>query len=227
MNTSVLRAAAACNVCHVVAISSTCVYPCNLSSFAEGDLHGGAPHETNMDYAMSKRMMHAHVDKLRSSTGWKPWKVLVPCNLYGPHDKFSAEVGHVVGGLVHKACGDAPTLNVFGTGRARRQLMHVDDFARIIERVLFDPAAPPEMICGPPADVCIADVAQIIAQAAGKSVSFETDRTDGQLRKLGDTAVLQRYLPQFKWTPLPEGLRCTLEWYRRHQIRDRGAPQPS
>ena len=144
-------------------------------------------------------------------------KVLVPCNLYGPHDKFSADVGHVLGALIGKACLPSPSLEVLGTGAARRQFMHVSDLARIIDAVLLGDhrtPIPDELICAPPEDFPIRDVAAMLGDMTGKTVAFDTSKTDGQLRKLGKTDKFQACFPDFAWTPLQEGLRTTLAWRR-------------
>ena len=85
----------------------------------------------NSGYAMAKRMMEIEVTKVRK-TGLN-WTCVIPTNMYGPHDKFSTSVGHVIGGLIVKAYDESKVhLDVYGTGIALRQFLYVEDFARIL-----------------------------------------------------------------------------------------------
>jgi len=210
INTNVMRSVLEFDVRHVLAVSSSCVFPAAEAEFDEDRLHAGAPHPSAADYAMAKRHMHVLCDKLRSRG--VNTTVLIACNMYGPHDVFDPPNGHVVGDLVAKASA-GPRLLVLGTGAAMRQFMYVRDFARIVWQAL-PMALPPALMCAPPdASISIRELAARIARLAGTTVEFDTTKSDGQLRKHCNTARFQRAFPAFEWTSLEDGLRATIDWH--------------
>lgn len=137
INTNVVDACVRFKVPKLIAISSTCVYPADPPSFpiTEEMLHLGPPHETNFGYAYAKRMMQVQIDAARKQFGFK-WSVVYPSNLYGPHDTFDLQRSHVVPALMMKMHAakeiGADTVELWGTGKATRQLTYVNDLARLL-----------------------------------------------------------------------------------------------
>ena len=215
MNTNVIKCALKFKVQNLIAISSTCVFPENACNFDESMIHSGAPHSSNADYAMSKRIMHLHVSKVRESTGYK-WNVLVPCNMYGPHDSFCPVNGHVIGSLIGKATSPSPTLEVYGTGKARRQFMYIEDFARIVSCVIKDPIWFQDLICAPKEEISIAETAEIVSNLTDKKIEYDKLKSDGQIKKCARSTNFDALFPEFKWTTVREGIHKTLEWYKQN-----------
>ena len=190
------------------------VFSDGLASFGEDEIHAGCPHPSNADYAMSKRMLHLHVDKVVRTTG-RNWKTLIPTNMYGPCDSFCPVNGHVVGSLIGKSLAAAPgPLKVFGTGCAKRQLMYVDDMAAIILQCLDAPLAVPAMICAPTEEVTIAEVSALIAGHGGRDLAYDDSYSDGQLRKFAISAHFETLFPDFQYTSVAEGIQKTVDWYK-------------
>jgi GDP-L-fucose synthase len=216
MNTNVIKCALKFQVRNLVEISSTCVFPERSSEFNESMIHDGAPHASNASYAMSKRLMHLHIARVRESTGYK-WNILIPCNMYGPYDSFCPVNGHVIGSLIGKATSQLATLQVYGTGRARRQFMYVEDFARIIAHVIHHPIWFQDLICAPKEEISIADTARIIANLTDKEIEYDETKTDGQLIKYASSVNFGSIFPDFKWTPFERGMQKTLEWYKQNK----------
>lgn len=212
MNTNVIKCALKYEIHNLIAISSTCIFPAEASEFNEHCVHNDAPHSSNADYAMSKRTMHLHVKRVREARGYN-WRVLIPCNMYGPHDSFCPINGHVIGSLIGKAMTQ-DVLTVYGTGKALRQFMYVDDFARIIRDILRRSNIYADLICAPPDEHRISDVAQLIASNVGIELTYDTTKTDGQIRKYGKSINFNQLFPGFEWTSLDEGIQKTLDWYR-------------
>lgn len=216
MNTNVIKCALKFQVRNLVAISSSCVFPERSGEFNESMIHDGAPHASNASYAMSKRLMHLHIARVRERTGYK-WNILIPCNMYGQHDSFCPVNGHVIGSLIGKATSQLARLQVYGTGKARRQFMYVEDFARIIAHVINHPIWFQDLICAPKEEISIADAARIIANLTDKEIEYDETKTDGQIKKYASSVNFDSIFPDFKWTPLEHGIQKTLEWYKQNK----------
>ena len=103
MNTNLLRACHEHDVDKVIAMGSTCMYPDVLDEYPmkEEELFNGAPPPDNFAYAMSKRVMAAQIDSYVKEYK-RDWSYLIPCNLYGEHDKYEEHHSHFVSALIKK-----------------------------------------------------------------------------------------------------------------------------
>ena len=136
--------------------------------------------------------------------------------MYGPHDSFCPVNGHVIGSLIGKATSQNSVMQVYGTGKARRQFMYVGDFARIVTHVIKNPFWFQDLICAPKEEVSIADSAQIIANLTNKAIEYDKTKTDGQLRKYASSTNFDSIFPNFEWVPLEKGIHLTLNWLRKN-----------
>jgi GDP-L-fucose synthase len=217
MNTNVLSEAAKNGTRRVVTMLSTCIFPDGLvEALTPEALHKGPPHFSNEGYAYAKRVSEVHARIINETTGTRV-TCLVPTNVYGPHDNFSLEDGHVVPALIHKAHiakKNGERLQVRGTGVAKRQFIHSSDLARIIAWAAESPEDPPPMIvCCAEEEYTIGHVAKVIAEATGVDIEF-VPGADGQMRKTavpgpGDFPPTQ--------VSLEVGLKSTVEWFRSAQ----------
>jgi GDP-L-fucose synthase len=214
MNTLVLREAVHHNVPRVVTMLSTCIFPDGVDLLDPDKLHVGPPHPSNEGYAYAKRVAEVHGRIIRETTNTSV-TALVPTNVYGPHDNFSLEDGHVVPSLIHRAwiaAREGTSLRVKGSGKALRQFIHADDLARIIVWSVENKDAPPMVVCCTTQECSIRRVATIIGHEFGVPVEF-VGGPDGQLRK--------RALPGPGDFPQPtvsleEGLHDTIEWFKKN-----------
>jgi GDP-L-fucose synthase len=145
----------------------------------------------------------------------------MPSNLYGPHDNFDPASSHVLPALLRRfdgarACG-APSVTIGGTGRARREFMHVDDLARACVFLLenYDEDAPINVGTG--RDVTIAELATLVAHTVGFTgdVLNDTSKPDGTPQKLLDVSRINA-LGWKAQIDLADGIAATYEWYRDH-----------
>ena len=143
----------------------------------------------------------------------------MPTNLYGPGDSFDLETSHVLPALIRKfheakALG-ARQVELWGTGRARREFCHVDDCAAACIH-LMDVYEDSEIInIGVGTDLTIAELAEVVRRAVGfqGDVLFDKSRPDGTPRKLVDVSRIF----SLGWRPaisLEEGVRATYQWYK-------------
>jgi GDP-L-fucose synthase len=151
----------------------------------------------------------------------------MPTNLYGPGDNFSLQSSHVLPALVRKfddaVASGATEVEVWGTGRPRREFLHVDDLADACVYLMDHYSDLPPVNVGWGEDVSIAELAGLVAQAVGFSgeLRFNTDKPDGTPRKLLDTTRLTG----LGWRPsrgLAEGIADTVAWYRANRAKIRG-----
>ena len=215
LNLHALDAAAEAGAGLFIGVSSACAYPrlCPVP-FVEEQLWEGYPEPTNGPYAQSKRLM-MDLGAAYAAEGRLRFTAPVLANLYGPGDATTAARAHVVADLLLRCLANPPELVVWGTGRATRELLHVDDAADGILACAEAPDAEPINI-GTGIEHSVAALAAAIAQAAGYTgpIRFDPSRPDGQPRKCLD---VRRAAARLGWTaaiPLEEGLARTAAWYR-------------
>lgn len=219
---NLLDCAVASGVERFLFLGSSCVYP----KFAEQPIREdalltGPLEETNLSYAVAKLAGIAHVQAIRRQHHL-PYITVMPTNLYGPGDNFDLESGHLLPSMLrrfHQAMRDGiPEVTCWGTGRPRRELMHVDDLAEAC-RVLLDCYDDPRPInAGTGRDMAIREVAELVAATIGYrgKIRWDSSKPDGTPQKLLDV----HRLSDLGWNakiPLEEGIRTTYEWYCVHE----------
>lgn len=213
INMNVIKVCALMNI-RLIACLSTCIFPDETSyPITEDMLHDGPPHSSNFGYAYAKRMM----DVMCASFSRLKYTLIIPCNIYGPHDNFNTESGHVVPSLIHKtylAKQDDVPLKVFGTGKPQRQFIYSFDVANIIIRLINVKDVPKRLIIAPNEEYNIHYVVHYIANAYQVEYTFDNDKEkDGQFKKTSSNRLLVSILPDFKFTPLKDGLNKTMDWF--------------
>ena len=139
--------------------------------------------------------------------------------MYGKYDNFSLENSHVVPGIIHRMHLDIKNRKCFmmyGTGKPLRQFIYTNDLARIIRKVLFDYRDSKPIICCGDDEISIKDLTYLIADINGydnKYINNDLSKSDGAMKKTVDNSYLKSLFPNFKFTPLREGLTKTIEWF--------------
>jgi GDP-L-fucose synthase len=203
-----------------VAIGTICAYPkFTPVPFKEEDLWAGYPEETNAPYGIAKKGLLVQSQAYRTQYGFNS-VYLLPVNLYGPRDNFDPRSSHVIPALIRK-CVEAvergdDVLEVWGTGRATREFLYVDDAAEGITLAAehYDGAEPVNLGAG--FEISIKDLAELIARLSGFKgrLVWNTSLPDGQPRRCLDTKRAAAYFGFRAGTPFEEGLRKTIEWYQ-------------
>uniref|UniRef100_A0A8B9SF54 GDP-L-fucose synthase n=1 Tax=Anas platyrhynchos TaxID=8839 RepID=A0A8B9SF54_ANAPL len=145
---------------------------------------------------------------------------VIPTNIFGPHDNFNIEDGHVLPGLIHKvylAKQSGSALTVWGTGKPRRQFIYSLDLARLFLWVLreYEEVEPIILSVGEEDEVSIKEAADAIVEAMDfkGELIFDTTKADGQFKKTASNAKLRRYLPGFQFTPFKQAVQETCAWF--------------
>ncbi|EKD80709.1 MAG: hypothetical protein ACD_40C00034G0003, partial [uncultured bacterium] len=149
-----------------VAVGTICAYPKFAPvPFKEEDLWNGYPEETNAPYGLAKKMMLVQSTAYRQQYGYNSI-FLLPVNMYGPGDNFSAKSSHVIPALIKKFVEakqqNLPSVTVWGTGRATREFIYVKDAAEgiILAAEKYDKSDPVNIGAG--FEISIKDLAEKI-----------------------------------------------------------------
>lgn len=203
-----------------VALGTICCYPkFTPVPFREKDLWNGYPEETNAPYGLAKKMLLIQAQAYRQQYGFNSI-FLMPVNLYGPGDNFSPQSSHVIPALIKK-CLDAVALKqdslvVWGTGKASREFLYVDDAAEGIALACehYDKADPVNLGAG--FEITIRELVGLIAGYTGFSgkIVWDASKPDGQPRRMLDVSRAKTEFGFAASTPFPEGLRRMIDWYR-------------
>jgi GDP-L-fucose synthase len=203
-----------------VAIGTICAYPkFTPVPFKEEDLWSGYPEETNAPYGIAKKALLVQAQAYRDQYGFNAI-YLLPVNLYGPRDNFDPKSSHVIPALIKKFVEAVErrdeVVEVWGTGRATREFLYVDDAAEgiVLATEHFDGAEPVNLGAG--FEISIKDLAESIARLTGFKgrLVWNTSLPDGQPRRCLDTTRAERFFGFRARTPFEEGLARTIEWYR-------------
>jgi len=203
-----------------VAIGTICAYPKFAPiPFQEEDLWDGYPEETNAPYGLAKKMLLVQAQAYRDQYGFNAI-YLLPVNLYGPGDNVDSASSHVIPALIKKCC-DAITAGqreiiVWGTGKATREFLYVEDAAEgiVLATELYDRPDPVNLGAG--FEISIHDLVHLIARLTGftGTITWDTTKPDGQPRRCLDTSRAEQEFGFKARMPLEEGLRRTIEWYQ-------------
>ena len=218
IQTNLMDAAHSSKVERFVFLASSCVYPKNCPQpIKEEYVLTGALESTNSAYAIAKLAGIELIKAYRKEFGHR-WISVMPTNLYGPNDNFDLESSHVFPALIRKFIeakkSNANVVNLWGTGKPRREFLHVDDLAKAIVICLDNYDADQQINIGTGIDLTVAELAEKIAKNTGftGSINWDEARKDGTPQKVLD---IQK-ITSLGWKPtinLDQGIELTVEWY--------------
>jgi len=218
INTNVIEGARKSGVEKLVSFLSTCVFPDNVGyPLTESKIHLGEPHSSNYPYAYSKRMADIQIRAYREQYGLN-YVSVIPTNIYGPNDNFSLTHGHVMPMLIHKLYLAQQNNNdfvVWGSGEPLREFIYSKDVAKLSEWAVDNYNESEPIIFSTSDEISIIDLVDLLVKEfnfKGK-VIFDSTKPDGQYRKPSDNSKLKSYLPDFKFTPIEEGIKETVKWF--------------
>jgi GDP-L-fucose synthase len=202
-----------------VGVGTVCAYPKYAPlPFREDDLWNGYPEETNAPYGLAKKMLIVQAQAYRDEYGFNAI-TLLPVNLYGPGDNFDPRSSHVIPALIRKfveaRLQRAPSVTAWGTGRASREFLYVEDAAEgiVLAAERYDAAEPVNLGAG--CEISIAELARTIARQCGYEgeIAWDATQPDGQPRRMLDTSRARDRFGFEARTSFDEGLRRTIDWY--------------
>jgi GDP-L-fucose synthase len=220
MGAQLLDGARLAGVEKFVGIGTVCSYPKHTPvPFREDDLWNGYPEETNAPYGLAKKALIVQSQAYRAEYGFRSIN-LIPANLYGPGDNFDLDTSHVIPALIRKCIeardSGAREIVVWGTGRATREFLYVDDAAEGIVTAAeqYDDSAPVNLGTG--GEISIRDLVELVKEATAftGAVTWDDRRPDGQPRRSVDATRAREAFGFRAQTSFREGLRRTVAWYR-------------
>lgn len=224
--TNVIDASRRTGVAKLLFLGSSCIYPrLAPQPMPESCLLTGPLEPTNEWYAIAKIAGLKLCQAYRRQYGCDFVSVM-PTNLYGPNDNFDLLSSHVLAALLVKidaaVHGGRDQVEIWGSGRPRREFLHVDDLADGVVFLMKTWSEEGPINIGTGVDVTIADLAELIANIVGFTGRFVFDaaKPDGTPRKLLDVSKLTA----LGWRPridLEAGIRQTYEWYRTSRAAER------
>jgi len=223
MGTFMLHHSWRCGVQKFVAAGAGCGYPERaLMPLKESDFWSGFPQEESAPYSLAKRLLHIQSIAYFRQHGF-PSLIVIPGNIYGPHDNFDLDASHVVPALVRKFVDAAERgeerVVVWGTGRPTRDFVYAGDVAHGMLRAaaLYDR---PELVnLSSGVETSIRELVTTLVEVTGfgGDLVWDTSRPDGQLRRCFDVTKARRELDFQPQMDLREGLRLTAAWYKENR----------
>lgn len=217
-----------------VALGTICCYPkFTPVPFKEENLWNGYPEETNAPYGLAKKMLLVQSQAYRQQYGFNSI-FLMPVNIYGPGDNFDPKSSHVIPALIKKLI-DAqphpqpypepqsepephPAVTVWGTGKPTREFLYVEDAAEgiLLAAEEYNKSEPVNLGAG--FEISIKDLVELIAKLTGFKgrIVWDTSKPDGQPRRCLDTSRAEKEFGFKAKTPFEEGLKKTIDWYRKN-----------
>jgi GDP-L-fucose synthase len=217
INTNLIECAKKRDIPRVLSFLSSCIFSESASTpYTEEMIHAGPPFQLHYPYGFAKRALEVHSRICFEQTGLI-YNCLIPTNIYGIHDDFNLETGHVVGVLIHKAYlaykNNTPFV-VWGDGNQEREFIFTEDMAKITEWALNNYKEKDPLIVSTNQTVKIKEIAEIIAEKFGiqKRLVFDTSKPSGQkVRSLCGNKLSRLY--NFNFTPIDQGIHQTIDWF--------------
>jgi GDP-L-fucose synthase len=218
MQANIIHAAYQSNVKKLLFLGSSCIYPkLAPQPIKEEYLLTGELEPTNAPYAIAKIAGITMCQAYNRQYGTDFISVM-PSNLYGPNDNFDLTSSHVLPALIRKfheaKINHLPSVEIWGTGKPRREFLHVDDLADACLFLMNQYQDNQPINIGVGKDLSIEELATLIAAVVGYSgnIMYNTAMPDGTFRKLLDVSKLKN----LGWCPgieLEDGIRSTYLWY--------------
>jgi GDP-L-fucose synthase len=223
MGLHVINSAYQVGVKHCVNLASSCMYPRSAPNpLNEEQILTGELEPTNEGYALAKITATRLCQYINRMDHDVQYLTLIPCNLYGRHDKFEPAHSHMIPAVIrkiHEACEQgADMVEIWGDGEARREFMYVEDLAdcvfEVIAQITAGKSMPDLMNVGLGTDYSINEYYQVVADVVGYKGRFEHDLSKpvGMRQKLIDSSRINALGWRAK-TPLADGIAKTYQFF--------------
>ena len=223
MGIQLMEAARLEGVDKFVTVGTICSYPKHTPvPFREQDLWNGYPEETNAAYGLSKKMLLVQGQAYRQQHGFDSVHLLM-VNLYGPRDDFDPRTSHVIPALIRKfdeaMKSGSGKVTVWGTGKASREFLYVDDAAESILLAAERYNSPEPVNIGAGFEITIKDLVGLVGRLMGfkGEIVWDTSKPDGQPRRMLDVSRAKESFGFSAKTGFEQGLKASIDCYRTNE----------
>ncbi len=224
LDRSVLYSSRELKINDLIYVGSSCMYPANIDHpLKESEILTGALEPTNANYALAK-ILGLNITRSIATEDGLNWRVFVASNLYGPHDHFNSNKSHLLAAIVQKAIeakeNNAKSIEMWGSGKPRREFTYVDDFANWIAlSSKFLNQLPIVLNTGIGIDYSVKEYYKKVLVALNLEVEITANpnKPSGNMRKLMDSSLAKEY----GWlapTDIDTGIAKTIDWYLKNRV---------
>jgi len=204
MNDSVITGAHEAGVENLIFLGSSCMYPRDYRQpLEEGDILAAPLEPTNEGYALSKITGSRHCDYISRTHENRHYKTLIPCNLFGTEDHFGSVASHLIAAIVTKVVqarnNNEQSVEIWGSGKARREFLFVDDLVKFMLSSLNQLESFPNVLnIGYGMDHSVTEYYERVASLAGYDGDFHYDlsKPEGMMQK----CMTSEKANDFGWT---------------------------
>ena len=232
IQTNLIKSSYLNSVENFINLGSSCIYPKKSKQpIKERYLLTGSLEKTNEAYALAK-IVGLKMCEFYNSQYNKSYLTIMPCNLYGPNDNFDSKKSHFLPALIKKVIDSErynnKSIEIWGTGKPKREVMHVDDLATAIGFILKKKIKNDTKLLklikkssvinvGSGNEYSIADFAITISKLLNNKnkLNFNQNYPDGTMRKILDSSLIR----SLGWKPkikIKKGLSETINWYKKN-----------
>jgi len=231
INNNVISSCIATDVPKLVCCLSTCIYPDEefaIYPLTENQLHNGPPHNSNFGYAYAKRMVDVQLRAAKQQYNCEYISV-IPNNMYGEHDNFDLENGHVIPSLIRKIweakLNNKSCFEVWGDGEVYREFTYAEDIAKAILFCLEQKYSAGPINIGNTKEYKLKDIITLICKELeyNGEIKYDLSKPKGQVRKPTSNAkFIELGWRDEMYTPIEVGLKKTCNWFKENYPNIRG-----
>ena len=199
---------------HLIFPSCSIVYPSSSTPVAENRVDHTGIHDVYFGAAHTKLYIEKQIEFFARNNCFTA-TILRHSNLYGPHDKYFSEQGHVLASAFSKILRSTSTVEIWGDGSSLRDLLYIDDFIDLIKLFLHNQHEPFHIYnCGSGHLVSVKNIYTYISKVLGRPCNFvfDTAKPSFDFTVLLDSSKIKDRLGWEASTPLLQGLRLTSDW---------------
>jgi GDP-L-fucose synthase len=219
MGVQLMEEARKASVSKMLITGTACSYPKNTPlPFNENDFWNGYPEEVTGVYGMAKKVLLTQAQAYRTEYGFN-CIYLIPVNMYGPGDNSDPENGHVIPSLLRRMVEaknkNASEFVVWGSGRATREFLYVEDAAKGIVTAVKNYDGTEPINLGTGQETSIREMVQLMKKYVGFKgrIVWDKSKPDGQLRRVMNISLAKKHFGFIAQTFFESGLQKTVEWY--------------
>jgi len=203
----------------LVSLGAGCSYPITANiPYIESELFNGIPNKNTYGYGMAKSQLTTISNVYREQYGFDS-TVLLPANLYGPNDTYDLESGNVVPSLIKKIIEGKESVIIWGSGKASRELLFIDDAVKaIVDAIDINETGPFNLGTG--IETSIKELVEAIVEITNYKgeIIWDINKPDGQLNRYYNMDKFKNAFGYVPNTQLKNGLEKTIKWYKQNKL---------